>query len=297
MAALAGRDRVSIAIRPPKENALHELFGHAKVLIGTIHLAPLPASPAYRGAPLSEILTAALRDAVAYVEGGIDGLVVENSGDVPFLKPDEIGIETIAFMTRLTSAVLEETNVPVGVNCLGNAVTAAIAIAGAAGASFVRANQWVNAYVANEGFVEGGAARALRFRTAISAHEVKVLADVHVKHGSHAIVADRSVEDQARDAEFFDADVLIATGARTGDATSPAEVLAIRGGSGLPVIVGSGLSAENVDELFVAADGAIVGSSLKRDGAWWNPVEGPRVRELADRVAEIRSLVAAGRTT
>lgn len=46
---------------------------------------------------------------------------------------------------------------------------------------------------------------------------VNCLADVHVKHGSHAIVADRPVAEQARDAEFFAADAMIATGSRTGD--------------------------------------------------------------------------------
>lgn len=279
---------MSFAVGPAKENALTALFPTQKVVIGTVHLRPLPGSPAYRGESLSEVSVAALTDAAAYVENGVDALIVENSGDVPFLKPDEIGTETIAFMTSLTGAVVKATGAPVGVNCLGNAAAAAIAIASAAEARFVRANQWVNAYVANEGFVEGAAAKALRFRTAIGAYELKVFADVHVKHGSHAIVADRTVQDQARDAEFFDADVLIASGTRTGDATSPAEVHAIREGSALPVIVGSGLSHDNIDELFQVADGAIVGSSLKRDGGWWNPVDPKRVRALMERVHELR---------
>jgi membrane complex biogenesis BtpA family protein len=278
-----------IQVQAAKDDALLAVFGRQKVIIGTVHLQPLPGSPAYRGQAFSSIMQAALEDASAYRSGGADGIIVENSGDVPFAKPDDIGPETVAYMTAVTAAICEATGIPVGVNCLANAVVPAIAVASAAGARFVRSNQWVNAYVANEGFVEGAAARATRFRTAIGAHEVRVFADVHVKHGSHSIVADRPVPEQARDAEFFDADVLIATGTRTGHATSPAEVQALRAGSSLPVMIGSGLDVENIAQLFAVADGAIVGSSLKRDGAWWNPVERERVEALvriADRIRD-----------
>ena len=111
---------------------------------------------------------------------------------------------------------------------------------------------------------------------------------MHVKHGSHAIVSDRSLAEQTRDALFFDADVLIATGQRTGDATDIEEVRGIRSASSLPVIVGSGLTAENAAELLKIADGAIVGSWAKRDGVWWNSVDSERVRRLMSVVRGIR---------
>ena len=53
---------------------------------------------------------------------------------------------------------------PIGVNVLANAALHALAVASAAGARFVRVNQWANAYVANEGLIEGAAARAMRYR-------------------------------------------------------------------------------------------------------------------------------------
>jgi uncharacterized protein len=274
--------------RPSKADALHELFGRRNVIIGTIHLHALPGAPAYGGETVDEILGDALQDARAYEAGGVDGIIVENSGDLPFSKPGDIGPDTVAFMTRITAAVVAESGVPVGVNCLANAVVPAIAIAAASGARFVRANQWVNAYIANEGFIEGPAAAALRFRRSIYAQVVKIFADVHVKHGGHAIVADRTVAEQARDAEFFDADVLIATGTRTGQPTSVDEVLAIRDGSELPVIVGSGLASDNLDALFAAADGAIVGSSLKVNGVWWERVDQQRVASMVRQARSAR---------
>ena len=275
-----------MSVTTPKPDALSELFPAVRVVIGTIHLLPLPGSPQYDGGGLDEILRRSLSDAESYVAGGVDGLIVENSGDLPFLKPGDVGHETTAFLTRITRTIVERFPLPVGVNCLANAVIPSLAAAAASGASFVRSNQWVNAYVANEGFVEGASASATRFRSHLRCSSIRFFTDVHVKHGSHAIVGDRGVDEQARDAEFFDSDVLIATGSRTGQPTSPAEVEDLGRLTSLPVIVGSGVDMDNVAELFKVARGAIVGSSLKVDGAWWNPVDRARVERLTQLVRD-----------
>jgi predicted TIM-barrel enzyme len=107
---------------------------------------------------------------------------------------------------------------------------------------------------------------------------------VHVKFGAHAITADRTISEQATDAEWFDADVLIATGARTGSPTQVDEVEQVRQGTNLPVIIGSGLAADQVAELFAVADGAIVGQWLKKEGLWWRPVDPQRVEQLMNAV-------------
>ena len=90
------------------------------------------------------------------------------------------------------------------------------------------------------------------------------------------------------DTEAFDADVLIATGQRTGDPTRVDEVSAIKSVATRPVIVGSGLTAANAASLMAIADGAIVGSSMKHDGVWWNPVDLDRVTEIMEEVQRIR---------
>lgn len=275
-------------VTPSKPDALAELFSDKRVVIGTIHLLALPGSPQYDGASVEQILRRALTDAESYVSGGVDGLIIENSGDLPFLRPDDVGHETTAFLTMVTCAVSTRFPVTVGVNCLANAVVPSIAVAAAGGASFVRSNQWVNAYVANEGYIEGASAKATRFRSLLQATSVRFFADVHVKHGAHAIVADRAVAEQGRDAEFFDADVLIATGSRTGQSTTTSEVKDVGALSSLPVIVGSGLDVHNVVELFDVARGAIVGSSLKAGGVWWNPVDPIRVKDLMEVVRGVR---------
>lgn len=276
-------------VQPPKENALSELFSVAKPLIGVIHLPPLPGAPRYAGEPMADICRAAIRDAQTLATGGIDGIMVENASDMPFLRPEDIGAETVAAMTAATLAVRSAVDVPLGITCVANGVIPGLAIAKASGARWVRANQWVNAYVANEGFLNGPAPQALRYRAAIGARDVRILADVHVKFGAHAITADRDVMEQATDAEWFDADVLIATGTRTGSPTQPEEVEQVRNGTNLPVIVGSGLSPEQLPSLFRVADGAIVGQWLKVDGRWWNPVDPHRVERLVAAAAKFRN--------
>ncbi|MGI8700599.1 MAG: BtpA/SgcQ family protein [Nocardioidaceae bacterium] len=273
----------------PSGDVLARLFSVPKPLIGTVHLDPLPGAPRYDGQPMSAIVARAIADAERYREGGVDGLIVENEGDIPFLKPDLVGPETVAAMSVVTHVVVQAVDLPVGVLCLANANVQSLAIAKASGARFVRANQWANAYIANEGFVEGNAAVALRFRAAIDARDIAVFADVHVKHGSHAIVADRDIGELTHDTEAFDADVLIATGQRTGNPTEVEEVRAIASVASRPVLIGSGLNHSNAVDLLTVADGAIVGSAMKEDGVWWHPVSVERTRAIVAAVQALRA--------
>lgn len=269
-------------------SALRRIFCREKVLIGVVHCLPLPGAPAYDGAPFAAILDRALSDADAYVSGGMDGVIVENHGDIPFLKPTDIGPETAACLAVIAERIRARLSVPLGINVLANGAIHALAVAKAAGAAFIRVNQWANAYIANEGFIEGAAAPALRYRAAIGAKDVAIFADAHVKHGAHAIVADRPIDEQVRDVVFFHADAVIATGSRTGDPATETEIGAIRVASHLPLLVGSGVTPGNVARVLAQAEGAIVASALKRDGVWWNPVERERVRALLEAASPQR---------
>ena len=278
-------------VSPDRYSTLIRLFGAPKPLIGNIHVAALPGTPRYRKEDISAIVARAVADAVAYQRGGMNGVLVENHGDIPFLKPECLGPEVIAAMAVGAKAVKDAITIPIGINLLANGAIGALAIGKASGASFIRVNQWVNAYVSNEGVIEGEAAKILRYRKMIEADSIAIFADVHVKHGSHAIVGDRSVSEQARDVEFFDADVAIATGNRTGDEIPDDEIAAICNGTRLPVIAGSGVTVANAGHILAKVDGAIVGSSLKIGGVWWNPVEQSRVAALVELVGNLRSSV------
>ncbi|WP_307278635.1 BtpA/SgcQ family protein [Labrys wisconsinensis] len=268
---------------------IKRLFGKNQVIIGVVHCPPMPGTPRCQDNDFKNTVSTAISDAMSYVDGGVDGLIIENHGDIPFLKPDRIGHEITTGLAVITDRIRQKVDVPIGINVLANAAMPALAVAKASGANFVRVNQWANAYVANEGIVEGEAAAALRYRKAIGAEDVAVFADAHVKHGAHAIVADRPVAELVRDVEFFDADAVICTGQRTGDAAAVDEIEAMRAATGLPLLVGSGATPDNIATILPLLDGVIVASALKHDGVWWNNVDQRRVAAFMDKVRTIRS--------
>jgi membrane complex biogenesis BtpA family protein len=283
-----GRTSTDRAGGEQERGDLERLFGRRFALIGMIHLLPLPGSPRFtpeRG--MEAVIRQATDEARILVDAGFDGLIIENGWDIPFLKPDDIGPETPAAMAVAAAEVARAVGVPLGINCLANAVDRSLAVAVATGARFVRANQWVNAYVANEGLVEGRAGLITRYRHAIGADHVTVWADVQVKLGSHAITADRSLAEQARDAAWFDADALIVTGARLGDAPTPDHLRTIRAATDLPVVAGSGVRIDNLADLVPYTDGAIVGSSIKSGGAWHGHID----REVCERLCAARDVL------
>lgn len=266
-------------------DAITSLFSRPKALIGVVHLAPLPGAPRYEGEGAAAIYERGLSDARAYLAGGCDGVIVENHGDVPFSKPDDIGPEVPAHMAVAADRIRAAFGRPVGINVLANAPIPALAVASASGAGFIRVNQWANAYVANEGLLDGEAAAAMRYRARLRGNGIRIFADAHVKHGAHAITGDRAIEELVRDLAFFDADAIIATGQRTGHAADLGYIRAIKGASHLPTLVGSGVTPDNVAAILGVVDGVIVASSLKHGGVWWNPVDPDRVRAFASAAA------------
>lgn len=266
-------------------NAISDIFGRDKALIGMIHCPPFPGAPRYRDQPVTEIYDTCLRDAEALISNGIHGLMIENHGDIPFLKPDDITCETAAFMAVVTDRIRREFDVPLGISVLANAPIPALSVAASGGAQFIRVNEWANGYVANEGFIEGRAGEALRFRARLRQDQIRIFADSHVKHGAHAITADRTIEELTRDLAFFDADVVIATGQRTGDAANPEEIRTIRDSTHLALLVGSGVNEANIQQILGLTNGVIVASSLKEGGVWWNPVDPARVKSFVAAAA------------
>lgn len=262
---------------------IRSLFSAPRALIGCVHVGALPGTP--RAAhPVDALAAAALRDAVAYRDAGFHGVILENMHDRPYLKRT-VGPEIVAAMTAIVQRVRADVALPLGVQVLAGANPAAIAVAHAAGAEFVRVEGFAFAHVADEGLIESDAAALLRYRRAIGAERVRVFADVKKKHSAHAITADVDLADTAHAAEFFLADALIVTGTATGRATDPADVRAVSRAVGIPTLVGSGLTPEGAAQL-ADADGFIVGTAAKVDGDWTNAVD-PRRAEALARAVEV----------
>jgi hypothetical protein len=252
----------------------------ACALIGMVHLQPLPGSPRFgRGgrAEIVRMLDLARFDAEALLAGGCDALLVENMHDLPYLR-GRVEPETVAAMA-LGCEAIASFGVPFGVQLLAAANLEALGVAHATGASFIRVEAFAYAHVADEGWLEASAAELTRRRAALGA-DIAFFADIKKKHAAHAVTADLGVADVAEGSAFSGADGVIVTGATTGAEALLDDVLEARR-AGLPVLVGSGITEVNAARFSRAAEALIVGSSLKRDGDWRNPVDLARVRALA----------------
>ncbi len=254
-------------------------------VIGMLHLAPLPGSPCFAG-DLGAVTAAALRDAQALHGAGIRALMIENFFDVPFY-PDVVPPVTTASMAVVAAAVRREfPECPLGINVLRNDAEAALAVAVAVGASFIRVNVHTGAAVTDQGPMPGLAWRTVRRRREFGA-DVGILADVRVKHA--APLANRPVVDDALDIRVRGlADALIVTGSATGAGADPGELALLREAMpDCPLLVGSGISAATVDRFLPHADGFIVGTALKEDGIVEAPVSAGRASAFVARLAAL----------
>jgi membrane complex biogenesis BtpA family protein len=251
--------------------------GTRKVLIGVVHLPPLPGSPRWRG-NLESVIEFAVADARAYERGGAHALFIENFGDVPFTK-SSVGPETIAAITAAGCAVRAAVTLPIGFNVLRNDARAALAICAACGGGFIRVNVHTGAMLTDQGLIEGNAYDTLRYRTQVFPG-AQIFADVHVKHA--VPLGDWTLEDAARDTlERGLADALIVSGAGTGLPADREDLERVRRvAPHAKILLGSGVTLENAADYLPLADGFIVGSSLKKDGRLANSVDHKRVAAL-----------------
>jgi membrane complex biogenesis BtpA family protein len=253
-----------------------------KAMIACVHLLPTPGAPGYRG-DVEEIYTTALAEAEIFLRNGVDALIVENFRDRPF-HPGTVPPETTAMIAGVTREIVRLAEVPVGVAVLRNDAAAALAIAVATGASFIRVNVHTGAVLAEQGVVSGSAHETLRLRRALGS-DVAIWADAKVKHSRPFAYPDLRTE--VRDLSTL-AEAVIVSGEVTGVATDPQDLFTARTVTTTPLLVGSGVTEENLPAIHDAADGFIVGSHFKVDGVPTNPVDETRVKSLMTALSALR---------
>jgi uncharacterized protein len=275
--------------------SLADLFPAPKPVIGMVHLWPLPGAPGYTGYGMKVIIEHALRDAEALVQGGVDGLVVENMWDLPYYVGNDVKPEAMTAQAVAAAEVVKNFPVPVGINVIHNGGVVCLAIAVAAGARFIRVCILTGARVWDTGeFDHGCAAELIRKRKELAADGIHIFADVDKKHSVPFPGIDLQTHIQWT--EFYGADALIVSGKFTGNAPDVEKVREAKRLATRPVLIGSGCSAENTAAFLQYADGIMVGTSLKKDGAMENAVDVNRVSTLLDKVRAVRGATAAHAT-
>jgi membrane complex biogenesis BtpA family protein len=263
-----------------------------KFLAAMIAVRPLPGAPRYEGDDES-IRRQALADLACYREAGVDALVLENSHDLPYIKPPlpEAGVD---LMKRIAGEARRQFDGPIGIQMLEAANETALEIAHAAGLDFLRVEGYVFAHVGGAGLIEGCAGQLLRRRRELGCDKIKVFADVKKKHCSHALTGDLDIVDEAKQAEFFLTDGLIVTGARTTEPPSLVELRRLKRHARVPVVIGSGMTARNLRTYFPLADGFIVGSTFREGGEFLGRLEPNRVKEFMKGFRILRAGRARG---
>ena len=254
-----------------------DLFGSRKPLIGVLHLLPLPGAPLYDG-NIQRVYDQALSELEIFKQHRLDSVIIENFRDMPYF-PGRVPAETVAALAAISREIVTAAQMPVGVNVLRSDGEAAVAIAAATGAHYIRVNVHMGAVVADQGVVQGSGYLSMRLRAALKS-TVLVFADVGVKHA--APLADRGLDIETRDTvERGLADAVIVTGDRTGVEASGDDIDVVRGATKLPLLLGSGATPENIVNVLPKVNGAIVGSYFKKDGAGHNFVDPARVERFA----------------
>jgi hypothetical protein len=268
--------------------SLKEVFPNPKPIIGMVHLRPLPGAPAYEGESIDTIIGQARKDATALVEGGVDGIIVENMWDLPYFVGKSVPPEEMTTHAVAAREVIKEAGVPAGITVIHNGGRVTLGIAKASGAKFIRVDLLTGAYLWDTGELDHGvAAELLRVRKQIYAEDIKLFVDVFKKHAITFPGLDP--ETHAVWSDFYMADALIVTGRMTGLET-PKELIerVKKAAPERPILIGSGLTAENAVKLLSVADGAIVGTWLKKDGIAQNRVDPTRVKKLMSVVRTLR---------
>jgi membrane complex biogenesis BtpA family protein len=246
-----------------------EFIGMGKpFVIGMVHCLSLPGMPGFCG-DMKKVIDQAVNDAIILERSGMDAIIIENMGDNPFGVV--LDTEQACALAVVSANVARAVKIPIGIDAAMNDYKTSFSIAKAIDGTFVRIPVFVDTVEFFGGIIGPCARQAMIFRKNLQAEDIKIFADIQVKH-THMVLSHVTIEDSARTAESCGADAIIVTGTHFGVET-PIEIIErVRKVTKLPLIAGSGVKTSNIREQLSIADGAIVGSSLKEGGMIEHPV-------------------------
>ena len=265
---------------------IKELFKVEKPIIAMCHFLALPGDPDYDcGKGIKNIVDKARDDLMALQTGGVDAVMFSNEASLPYLTKVE-PITTVT-MARIIGELLPDIKVPFGVNVLWDP-SASIDLAVATGASFVR-EIFTGVYASDFGVWEPKCGEVIRHQHAVHGENVRLLFNIVPEAAVY--LAERKIADIARSTVFNNKpDVLCVSGLTAGEETSSTTLKVVKNAvPETPVFANTGVRMANIEEQLSIADGAVVGTTFKKDGYIWNAVDVNRVASFMDRVNKFRA--------
>ncbi|WP_299654741.1 BtpA/SgcQ family protein [uncultured Tateyamaria sp.] len=259
------------------------VFGKRKPVIGMVHIGALPGAPLHD--PSFDLLAAARADLAALQDAGFDAVMFGNENDRPYeFQVDTASVATMGF---LIGKLKSEITVPFGVNMLWDPM-ASVALGVATGADFVR-EIFTGTYASDMGPWTPDAGKAMRYRNRLGRPDMAMLYNVSAEFAYS--LDQRPLPDRARSAVFSSVpDAVLVSGQITGEAAAMSDLEAVK--AVLPdvaVMANTGVKHDTVADVLAAADGCIVGSSLKVDGDTWNAIDPDRARSFMELVRKART--------
>ncbi len=262
-----------------------QLFEGKKTVIAMIHLDASPGTVRYNN-NITSIINKAVEEAKIYKDAGIDTVMIENMHDIPYLNKD-VGHEVSTLMSIAGYEIKQKTGLKCGIQILAAANIQAMAAAHSAGLDFIRAESYVFSHVADEGLMHSDAGELKRYQKQIGAEDILIFTDIKKKHSSHALTSDIDILEFAKTAEFFLSNGVILTGSSTGEEANVHEAELIKSKIDIPVLIGSGINADNISVFYPYADAFIIGSYFKEKGYWANKLD---IKRIADFMKKFNNL-------
>ena len=264
---------------------IEEVFGVQKPIIAMCHLGALPGDPHYdKNGGMTAVVEWARKDLHALQNGGVDAVMFSNEFSMPYLT--DVPAVTVASMARVIGELLAEIRVPFGVNVLWDP-SASLDLAAATGAKFVR-EIFSGVYASDFGLWNPNCGEIVRHQQAVAAEDVKLLFNIVPEAARY--LADRDVVDIARSTVFnHRPDALCVSGLTAGTQTDASVLRRVKEAvPETPLFANTGVRLENVAEQLSIADGAVVGTTFKINGAFDRHVDEARVREFMGKVKSMR---------
>jgi len=264
---------------------LKNTFGTNKPIIAMVHIRALPGDPMFDAQKgMSWLVDTARQDVLALQAGGVDALMFSNEFSLPYLTKVE-PITPIS-MARIITELFPDIKIPFGVNVLWDP-EASIDLAAATGAKFVR-EIFSGVYASDFGIWNTNSGAVVRHQHAVNAQNVKLLYNIVPESASY--MAERDIASIARSTVFnCRPDGLCVSGLTAGAETSTQILKVVKEAvPETPVFANTGVRPDNVQSQLAVADGAVVGTTFKRDGKTWNEVDADRVKIFMDAVRAFR---------
>jgi predicted TIM-barrel enzyme len=258
-----------------------EIFAAAPLVIAALHL-PDPVVEPRSQAWLEDYV---LANARVFAEAGVPAIKLQDQTR----ETGPASARTVARMAALARLIRAEfPAIRLGIILQAHDAEAPLAVAEAVDACFVRLKVYVASVVGAEGPKHALAIAARAYRAA-QAPGVAILADVFDR--TTVPLAPIEPERAASWAQSLGADGLVLTGSDFAD--SLARIHAARAaGVRVPILLGGGVTEDNVAEALGAAQGIIVSSSLMRRDA----ASGDLLRWDRDRSRRLMDLARATAT-